>query len=107
MGDWFVKRTLRLRGIGAAVKGKVWESDALLRVGRLASFELVLDDSSVSRKHAEVRGDADGQWTVRDLESTNGTFVNGKRVVQAKLAVGDRLRVGRVELKVARLSTGL
>jgi putative nucleotidyltransferase with HDIG domain len=75
-----VKRTLRLRGIGAPVKGMVWESESLLRVGRLASLEIVLDDSSVSRKHGEVRAGADGQWSVRDLESTNGTFVNGQRV---------------------------
>ena len=75
-----VKRILRLRGISGPTKGRVWESDALLRAGRLATLEIVLDDTSVSRKHAEVTCNADGLWFVRDNESTNGTYVNGARV---------------------------
>jgi putative nucleotidyltransferase with HDIG domain len=51
----------------------------LLRAGRLSSLEIVLDDSSVSRRHAEVRLGEEG-WYVRDLESTNGTYVNGIRI---------------------------
>jgi HD-GYP domain-containing protein (c-di-GMP phosphodiesterase class II) len=74
-----VKRTVRLRGIDGPFKGKVVEHDDLIRVGRLSSLELPIDDSSVSRRHAEVRY-ANGQWTVRDLESTNGTYVNGNKV---------------------------
>ena len=74
-----MKRTIRLRGISGEVKGKTWESSSLLRAGRLASLEIVLDDSSVSRRHAEVRLGDDG-WFVRDLESTNGTYVNGVRI---------------------------
>jgi putative nucleotidyltransferase with HDIG domain len=57
----------------------VWESETLLRAGRLGSLEIVLDDSSVSRRHAEVRH-SDIGWHVRDLESTNGTYVNGVRI---------------------------
>ena len=67
-----MKRTIRLRGISGEVKGQTWESDTLLRAGRLASLEIVLDDSSVSRRHAEIRFGDEG-WYVRDLESTNGT----------------------------------
>jgi len=74
-----VKRTIRLRGISGEIKGQVWESDTILRAGRLASLEIVLDDSSVSRRHAEVRL-GDNGWFVRDLESTNGTYVNGVRM---------------------------
>src|SRR5437868_9206695 len=70
---------IRMRGISGEVKGQVWESATLLRAGRLASLEIVLDDSSVSRRHAEVRLGEDG-WSVRDLESTNGTYVNGVRL---------------------------
>jgi putative nucleotidyltransferase with HDIG domain len=73
------KQPLRLRGISGDVKGQVWESDALLRAGRLGSLEIVLDDSSVSRRHAEVRLGDDG-WYVTDLGSTNGTYVNGVRI---------------------------
>ena len=50
------------------------------RFGRLGSLEIVLDDSSVSRRHAEVRRGDDGGWYVRDQESTNGTYVNGVRI---------------------------
>lgn len=74
-----MKRTIRLRGISSEVKGQTWESVEVLRAGRLASLEIVLDDSSVSRRHAEVRLGEDG-WFVRDLESTNGTYVNGVRI---------------------------
>ncbi|MGL6095454.1 MAG: HD domain-containing phosphohydrolase, partial [Fimbriiglobus sp.] len=52
----------------------------LLRAGRLATLEIVLDDSSVSRRHAEVRLNPDGSWVVKDLESTNGTYLNGNRL---------------------------
>src|SRR5579863_5128216 len=74
-----MKQPLRLRGISGDVKGKVWESESLLRAGRLGTLEIVLDDSSVSRRHAEVRNVENGWW-VRDLDSTNGTYVNGVRL---------------------------
>jgi putative nucleotidyltransferase with HDIG domain len=103
-----VKRTLRLRGIGMPIKGKVWESDTLLRVGRLASLEIVLEDSSVSRKHGEVRTGTDGQWTVRDLESTNGTYVNGQRVdpgTEQPLRARDIVQFGKLAFLVELLET--
>lgn len=74
-----MKQSIRLRGISGDIKGKIWEAETLLRAGRLGSLEIVLDDSSVSRKHAELRLSPQG-WMVRDLESTNGTFVNGVRL---------------------------
>src|SRR6266699_806874 len=74
-----VKRTIRLRGLNGLVKGRCWEATDLLRVGRLEPLEIVLDDSSVSRYHAEVRA-TDRGWRVRDLGSTNGTRLNGVRL---------------------------
>jgi putative nucleotidyltransferase with HDIG domain len=96
-----VKRTIRLRGISSEIKGQVWESESILRAGRLASLEIVLDDSSVSRRHAEVRNGDDG-WYVRDLESTNGTYVNGVRigVAEQSLRPRDIVQFGKIALMV-------
>jgi putative nucleotidyltransferase with HDIG domain len=96
-----VKRTIRLRGISGEVKGQVWESASLLRAGRLASLEIVLDDSSVSRRHAEVRLGDEG-WHVRDLESTNGTYVNGVRIGPGEQAIRPRdvVQFGKVAVIV-------
>jgi len=52
----------------------------------------------VSRVHCRLTALANGELEVRDLDSTNGTFVNGDRIENALLSPGDRLQVGRVEL---------
>ncbi len=56
-------------------------------------LDVCIDDPMVSRAHARLTHDAEG-WRVRDLESRNGTFVNGVRVTESPIAYGDRLRVG-------------
>ncbi len=96
-----MKRTIRLRGISSEIKGQVWESETILRAGRLASLEIALDDSSVSRRHAEVRNGDDG-WYVRDLDSTNGTYVNGVRIstTEQPLRPRDIVQFGKVALMV-------
>ena len=96
-----MKRTIRLRGISGDVKGKIWESETILRAGRLASLEITLDDSSVSRRHAEVRLGDEG-WFVRDLESTNGTYVNGVRLGTGEQAIRSRdiVQFGKVAMVV-------
>jgi pSer/pThr/pTyr-binding forkhead associated (FHA) protein len=50
-----VKQYIRLKGISDDVKGKIWENDSILRAGRLGSLEIVLDDTSVSRRHLHQR----------------------------------------------------
>jgi pSer/pThr/pTyr-binding forkhead associated (FHA) protein len=65
-----------------------------IRIGRTASNEVVIpDDPKVSRSHAEIRLH-DGQWTVLDLGSRNGTKVNGRTVESHPLRDGDRIRLG-------------
>ncbi len=92
---------IRLKGISGEVKGKAWESANVLRAGRLGTLEIVLDDSSVSRRHAEVRL-ADTNWWVRDLESTNGTYVNGVRLGagERQLHPRDIVQFGKVAMMV-------
>jgi PAS domain S-box-containing protein len=64
-----------------------------LRIGRDRSCELALDDEAASRVHSEVIR-TDDRFILRDLNSTNGTFVNGARVAEAPLQNGDRIGVG-------------
>ena len=68
-------------------------------VGRAPRADFIVDAALVSRLHCRLEA-SDDTIDVIDLSSTNGTYVNGKRVDRAKLAEGDRLRVGRVELTV-------
>jgi ABC transport system ATP-binding/permease protein len=68
-------------------------------VGRAIRADFIVDAALVSRVHCRLTATRDGV-EVEDLKSTNGTFVNGKRVKHARLANGDRLRVGRVEMTV-------
>jgi putative nucleotidyltransferase with HDIG domain len=99
--------TIRLKGISGEVKGKTWESSNVLRAGRLGTLEIVLDDSSVSRRHAEVRQVETGWW-VRDLESTNGTYVNGVRLGpgERQLHPRDIVQFGKVAVMVELPETG-
>lgn len=68
-------------------------------VGRAARADFVVDAPLVSRLHCRLTLQHDG-LLVEDLESTNGTFVNGERVTRLMLRDGDALRVGRVEFSV-------
>ena len=74
---------------------------AVKTIGRSTGAEFMLDAPLVSRLHCQVAA-TDDSLEVKDLNSTNGTFVNDRRVRSAKLRAGDRLKVGRVELKVSR-----
>lgn len=65
--------------------------------GRHPNAEIFLDDVTVSRKHAEFKRDATG-FTVTDLASLNGTYLNGARVDSAKLTDGDEVQVGKFKL---------
>lgn len=73
-------------------------------IGRATGADFILDAALVSRVHCRVTALPTGELEVTDLDSTNGTFVNGRRVSTARLTTGDRLHVGRVELIAMRES---
>jgi len=78
---------------------------AVKTVGRATGAEFIVDAALVSRLHCQITATGDF-LQVKDLDSTNGTFVNGKRVQTAELYSGDRLSVGRVDLIVSGPDVG-
>jgi len=69
-----------------------------ITIGRLSTNDVVISDSNVSRRHAELRKDGT-KWTLVDLGSTNGTVVNGKLGKEHSIANGDRISFGTSELE--------
>ena len=68
-------------------------------IGRGAAGDVTLSDDGVSREHVLLSFDeAVGAWTIEDLQSTNGTRVNGKRVRSSVLQPGDELQIGSTRL---------
>jgi ABC transport system ATP-binding/permease protein len=72
---------------------------AIKTVGRAPRADFIVDAALVSRLHCRLTAAADA-LEVEDLSSTNGTYVNDKRIKHAQIVIGDRLRVGRMELTV-------
>jgi hypothetical protein len=74
-------------------------ADAPMLVGRDAACDLVLADPRASRRHVEIVREG-AAWRVRDLGSSNGTFLNGAAVTEAELGLGDVLTIGDSELVI-------
>jgi hypothetical protein len=88
-------------GLATVTVGEL-ELDVVLRgervtVGRLATSGIQLTDANVSREHAAFVRDADG-WAIEDLDSTNGTMLNGIPVDRAALSDGDVVEIGLTRL---------
>ncbi|HUF48110.1 MAG TPA: FHA domain-containing protein [Vicinamibacterales bacterium] len=71
-------------------------------VGRTSRADFILDATLVSRVHCRLSAEPSDQLVVEDLDSTNGTHVNGVRVDRAVLRTGDVVRIGRVDFRVAQ-----
>ena len=78
-------------GTSFALQGRI------TRLGRHPDSEIMLDDITVSRRHADIALDGD-TWVVRDAGSLNGTYVNLERVDSAALKQGDELLIGKFRL---------
>lgn len=85
----------RLVAVGGPLGGKVFalSEQEDFSIGREPSSRLALNDPSVSRRHCVIRG-KDEEWTVHDLDSRNGTFVNELPVRERLLRHGDQVKVG-------------
>ncbi len=70
-----------------------------ITIGRATSNMLVLNDLQASRQHARLDFD-NGTWAVKDLNSRNGTFVNGRRVTQQVVHPGDQIAIGDTLISV-------
>lgn len=95
-----------LKGLTGPWAGKRFPlANVVSVVGRTDGNDVVVEDDSVSRRHAEVRKSGPG-YAVRDLNSANGTFVNGERITEAPLRPGDVVKFGVVEFSYSGPSLG-
>ena len=84
------------------LKGRTYDVAGELTIGRAAGCQIPLDDSYVSQLHARVFR-RDGDLLVEDLGSTNGTYLNRKKVDgPVPLRRGDRLQIGRTVLELTK-----
>ncbi len=72
-----------------------------ISIGRGAQNEIQIEESIVSAMHAEITASADGTFSIEDLDSRNGTFVNERRVTgKSEFRAGDMVRIARFEFLV-------
>lgn len=76
-------------------------TDKPLTIGRSPKADIVLNDEKASRLHCGIRL-IDDEYTIKDLASKNGTFLNEQRIESARLCVGDRLRIGSTVISVEK-----
>lgn len=76
-----------------------WVVEKSFSIGRAENCHLVIDDPSVEESHAKIQQQGDS-YLLKDQSSESGTFVNDQRVIQKKIACGDTLRFGDVELEI-------
>jgi pSer/pThr/pTyr-binding forkhead associated (FHA) protein len=76
---------------------------AVKTIGRAPRADFIVDAALVSRVHCRLSAGA-AELEVVDLDSTNGTFVNGERIARALLKNGDKLGVGKLEFVVSKAS---
>jgi hypothetical protein len=82
------------------------EARGSIIIGRSRTCDLDLPGAVASRRHAEILGTGKG-FRIRDLGSTNGTFVNGERVEQVELSPGDRIQIGGCTITFCRFEASV
>src|SRR5919198_3441058 len=74
----------------------------IIKIGRLSSAHLCLEDERISRIHSVIEVGPDGRISIIDMGSAEGTFVNGKRVSKGPLAHGDEIKMGGLRILLER-----
>ncbi len=77
----------------------------ICRIGRSKDNELSLDDTSISRRHAEIHRNSDGTFDIIDMNSMNGVYINNEKVGKAELHEGDILEIGDFFLHFTQLAS--
>jgi len=95
-----VPLTLKVYKGDQLIATKEYDRD-IIKIGRLASAHLCLDDEKVSRIHSVIEVSSQGALSIIDMGSVEGTYVNGKRVNKGAIAGGDEIKVGSTMIKVA------
>lgn len=88
-----------LRGVSGAYFGKTYPLRGSTVMGRHSECHICVNADGISRKHVQIDVEPDG-LKVRDLGSSNGTFVNGKKVEDSDLKVGDELKIDNIRFLV-------
>lgn len=101
-----VPLTLKVFKGETLVSSKDFERD-IIKIGRLSSAHLCLDDEKVSRIHSVIEVGADGSLSIIDMGSVEGTYVNGKRVNKGRIAFGDEIRVGGTTIRLEDAAANL
>ncbi|QDE69866.1 hypothetical protein BHS09_24400 [Myxococcus xanthus] len=94
-----VPLTLKVFKGDSLVASKDYERD-IIKIGRLSSAHLCLEDEKVSRIHSVIEVASDGAMSIIDMGSVEGTYVNGKRVTKGLLSFGDEIRVGGTTIRL-------
>jgi TonB family protein len=94
-----VPLTLKVFKNETLVSSKDFDRD-IIKIGRLSSAHLCLEDEKVSRIHSVIEAAADGSLSIIDMGSVEGTYVNGKRVNKGRIAFGDEIRVGGTTIRL-------
>lgn len=95
------RRIVIIRGSDS---GKAWElGHSVISMGRADDSTIILDDEYCSNRHARLVPRADGRWLIEDTGSTNGTFLNERKITgPTVIGLGERLRLGQTEMELRR-----
>lgn len=100
-----VPLTLKVFKGDELIATKEYDRD-IIKIGRLSSAHLCLEDEKVSRIHSVIEVGADGTLSIIDMGSVEGTYVNGKRVNKGTLTFGDEIKVGNTTIKLEAPAAG-